>query len=97
MDDLLWGREGERESERERERERKLHIQSEMVQTNVMKNRGEIHLNILERQIDKRKTDKATFERIKTGKRKYERKIDKNNKNMKEKKMLKRQKDRKDR
>jgi hypothetical protein len=34
-----------------------------------MKNRGEIHLNILERQIDKRKTDKATFERIKTGKK----------------------------
>jgi hypothetical protein len=38
VDDLLWGREGERESEREkekekeRERERKLHIQSEMVQ-----------------------------------------------------------------
>ena len=57
-----------------------------------MKNRGEIHLNILERQIDKRKTDKATFERIKTGKTMKEKL---KNKNMKEKKMLKRQKDRK--
>ncbi len=54
-----------------------------------MKNRGEIHLNILERQIDKRKTDKATFERIETGKTMKEKL---NNKNMKEKKMLKRQK-----